>query len=63
MVDLPIPDCPISTLCCCSIHGRKGEASCVAASGTTMDAVVAAGAAADPRAFAQNVMEIAVPPG
>ena len=32
------------------------------ASTTTMDAVVAAGAAADPKPFAQNVMEIAVPP-
>ena len=32
------------------------------ASATTMDAVVAAGAAADPRTFATNVMEIAVPP-
>jgi molybdate transport system substrate-binding protein len=32
------------------------------ASTTTMDAVVAAGAAADPRVFATNVMEIAVPP-
>ena len=33
------------------------------ASATTMDAVVAAGAAADPKTFATNVMEIAVPPG
>ncbi len=32
------------------------------ASATTMDAVVAAGAAADPRTFAKNAMEIAVPP-
>ena len=32
------------------------------ASATTMDAVVAAGAAADPKTFATNVMEIAVPP-
>ena len=32
------------------------------ASTTTMDAVVAAGAAGDPKPFAQNVMEIAVPP-
>ena len=32
------------------------------ASAATMDAVVAAGAAADPRVFAKNVMEIAVPP-
>ena len=32
------------------------------ASTTTMDAVVAAGAAADPQTFARNVMEIAVPP-
>ncbi|MFL6079873.1 MAG: molybdate ABC transporter substrate-binding protein [Ornithinibacter sp.] len=32
------------------------------ASTTTMDAVVAAGAATDPHPFAQNVMEIAVPP-
>ena len=32
------------------------------ASTTTMDAVVAAGAAADPKPFAQNVMQIAVPP-
>jgi molybdate transport system substrate-binding protein len=32
------------------------------ASTTSMDAVVAAGAAADPRVFATNVMEIAVPP-
>ncbi len=32
------------------------------ASVKTMDAVVAAGAAADPKPFAQNVMEIAVPP-
>ena len=31
------------------------------ASTTTMDAVVAAGAAADPKPFAQNIMEIAVP--
>ena len=33
------------------------------ASTTNMDAVVAAGAAADPRVFATNVMAIAVPPG
>jgi molybdate transport system substrate-binding protein len=32
------------------------------ASATNMDAVVAAGAAADPKTFATNVMEIAVPP-
>ena len=32
------------------------------ASATPMDAVVAAGAAADPRTFAKNAMEIAVPP-
>ena len=32
------------------------------ASAKTMDAVVAAGAAADPMVFATNVMEIAVPP-
>jgi len=32
------------------------------ASATTMDAVVAAGAATDPRVFATNLMEIAVPP-
>ena len=32
------------------------------ASATNMDAVVAAGAAADPTTFATNVMEIAVPP-
>ena len=32
------------------------------ASTATMDAVVGAGAAADPRVFATNVMEIAVPP-
>jgi molybdate transport system substrate-binding protein len=32
------------------------------ASTTTMDAVVAAGAAADPTTFATNVMQIAVPP-
>ena len=32
------------------------------ASATTMDAVVAAGAAADPQVFAKNVMQIAVPP-
>ena len=32
------------------------------ASATTMDAVVAAGAAADPRTFAKNAMVIAVPP-
>lgn len=32
------------------------------ASTTTMDAVVAAGAAADPKTFATNAMEIAVPP-
>jgi molybdate transport system substrate-binding protein len=32
------------------------------ASTTTMDAVVAAGAAADPRVFATNAMQIAVPP-
>ncbi len=32
------------------------------ASTTTMDAVVAAGAAADPKPFARNVLEIAVPP-
>jgi len=32
------------------------------ASSTTMDAVVAAGAAASPTTFAKNVMEIAVPP-
>jgi len=33
------------------------------ASAATMDAVVAAGAAAEPTVFATNVMEIAVPPG
>ncbi len=33
------------------------------ASTKTMDAVVAAGAAADPKTFATNAMEIAVPPG
>jgi molybdate transport system substrate-binding protein len=32
------------------------------ASARTMDAVVAAGAAADPKTFAKNAMEIAVPP-
>ena len=34
-VDLPIPDCPTSTVCCATSHGSTGAASRFAATSTT----------------------------
>ena len=34
-VDLPIPDCPTSTVCCAASHGSTGAASRLAATSTT----------------------------